>query len=221
MRSAIARLHSLVLQRSFQQQQQATRIGCSLPQLSDLQQLAAAALHGNNSSSSSCCCWGSPQAACASVRHMAGRTHKLSLKKSNNRASWMAVAPFLQQQEQQPGSDQMQLQRQVIQSALPPLPVLKEPVLYQKIGTIAGPYSVGAQVGPGRCHEGSQLLSACSRACCAIVVTTLHRHHLQVMLLVDSQSQQPVAGSLQAAAGAVALAIPTQQPSAPCEQATH
>jgi hypothetical protein len=142
MRSAIARLHSFVLLRSLQQQPQANQITCTLPYLSDLQQLAAAALHGNNSSS-----WASPQTACGSVRHMAGRTHKLSLKKANNRASWLAVAPFLQQQEQ-PGSDQVQQQHsQVIQSAIPPLPVLQEPALYHKIGTITGPYSVGAQVG--------------------------------------------------------------------------
>jgi hypothetical protein len=76
---------------------------------------------------------------------MAGRTHSLSLKKANNKASWMAVAPYL---KQQPDVKKVQQQAaEVIQTAIPALPVLDEPVLYQCIGRITGPYSVGAQVG--------------------------------------------------------------------------
>lgn len=149
MRSAIARLQGLVLQRSFQEQQQAAQLSACLPHLSDLQQLAAAALGGtcNSSSSSS---WTGQSAGCASVRYMAGRTHKLSLKRANNKASWMAVAPYVEQQ--QPDSDALQQRRgELIQSAIPPLPVLEEPVLYQRIGRITGPYSVGAQVGVVHC----------------------------------------------------------------------
>jgi hypothetical protein len=106
-----------------------------------------------------------------SVRAMGGRSHKLSLKKENNRASWLAVQPFLrdeqQQQQQQQGDgcgvghagatpharqrqQRQQQQRQqlgpVIDSALPPLPVQQEPPLYQKIGRITGPYAVAQQV---------------------------------------------------------------------------
>jgi hypothetical protein len=82
---------------------------------------------------------------------MAGRSHKLSLKKANNKASWLAVQPYLPQQEQQQQSDStdqlQQRQSQVIQTAIPPLPVLEEPMLYQRIGKITGPYRVGPQVG--------------------------------------------------------------------------
>lgn len=135
--SIIYRLPSLLLQRSVHEE-----LGVCLPQLSDLQQLAAAVLGGAITSSSSR--W--QQAGCASsVRGMAGRTHKLSLKKANNKASWLAVAPYLDQQ-QPGGSDEPMQQQRVIQSAIPPLPALEEPVLYQRIGRITGPYSVGAQV---------------------------------------------------------------------------
>jgi hypothetical protein len=76
---------------------------------------------------------------------MAGRTHSLSLKKANNKASWMAVAPYL---KQQPDAKKAQQQKaEVTQTAIPPLPTLDEPVLYQRIGKITGPYSVGTQVG--------------------------------------------------------------------------
>lgn len=147
--SAIGRLHSLVVQRSLQEQSRTTQLGVCLPHLSDLQQLAAAALGTNNSSSNS---WNSQLPGCGSVRSMAGRSHKLSLKKANNKASWLAVQPYLPQQEQQQQSDSDQLQQrqsQVIQTAIPPLPVLEEPMLYQRIGKITGPYRVGPQVGTG------------------------------------------------------------------------
>lgn len=143
--STIARLHSLVVQRSLHEQSRTTQLRLCLPHLSDLQQLAAAALgtHTIRSSNS----WGTQLPACGSVRSMAGRTHKLSLKKANNKASWMAVQPYLQQEQQQQ-SDQLQQRRaQVIQSAIPALPVLEEPILYQRIGKITGPYRVGPQVG--------------------------------------------------------------------------
>lgn len=160
MRSVICRLPSLLLQRSVQEQpHQVAQLGVCLPHLSDLQQLAAAALGGATSSSSSSS-W--QQAGCASsVRGMAGRTHKLSLKKANNKASWLAVAPYLQrEQQQQPGgSDAAMQQQRVIQSAIPRLPTLDEPVLYQRIGRITGPYSVGAQV--RAFTSGTQLGTSC------------------------------------------------------------
>lgn len=145
MRALIYRLPSLLLQhRVYEQSHQVAQLGVFLPQLSDLQQLAAAVLGGATSRSSSSRL---QQAGCASsVRGMAGRTHKLSLKKANNKASWLAVAPYLEQQQPGGSAEAMQQQR-VIQSAIPPLPTLEEPVLYQRIGRITGPYSVGAQVG--------------------------------------------------------------------------
>ena len=154
MRSAIGRLQS-VLQRSLLEQSQTVQMGVTLPPLSDLQQLvAAAALVGCSSSSTP---WSSSQ--WGSVRCMSRAPHKLSLKKANNKASWLAVQPFLQQQEEQPDSSSDQLlqqrQSQIVQTAIPPLPVLDEPMLYQRIGRITGPYRVGPQVGAGmRCHDG-------------------------------------------------------------------
>lgn len=82
--------------------------------------------------------WGS------GVRGMAARTHKLSLKKANNRASWMAVQPFLEQQPQQ--EHEKQPLPPPIDTALPPLPVQHEPPLHRRIGRITGPYAVVRQV---------------------------------------------------------------------------
>jgi hypothetical protein len=146
MRSLICRLPGILLQRSVAEQpQQVAQLGVCLPHLSDLQQLAAAALGGTTSSNSSSR-WQQPGCSASCVRGMSGRAHKLSLKKANNKASWLAVAPYLQRD--QPGSDEVEQQQrpEVIQSAIPPLPTLEEPVLYQRIGRITGPYSVGTQV---------------------------------------------------------------------------
>ena len=43
---------------------------------------------------------------------MSRSPHKLSLKKANNKASWLAVQPFLQQQQQEPDSSDNQLLQQ-------------------------------------------------------------------------------------------------------------
>lgn len=140
---SLSRLHSLVVQHSCHEQLQLPQLSTCLNLLSEVQQLAAAALGSNNNSSSS---WASQLQSCGSVRHMAGRTHSLSLKRANNKASWMAVAPYLKQQPDTKKAQQQQA-AEVIQTAIPPLPTLDEPVLYQRIGKITGPYSVGAQVG--------------------------------------------------------------------------
>lgn len=155
---AIARgvVHNSLSNAQLEQQQATQKLVACVTQLSDLLVGAAGGCGvwgGGNSASS---VGGSSsgleqwQSCAGSVRGMAGRTHKLSLKKANNRASWMAVAPYLenQQQQQQAGDalSQQQQQAPVIQTAIPPLPVLEEPVLYQRIGRITGPYSVGTQV---------------------------------------------------------------------------
>jgi large subunit ribosomal protein L21 len=81
---------------------------------------------------------------------MAGRSgHKLSLKRANNKASWAAVQPFLEQQQRQP--DQVAAAAAAaaklppIQSAIPSLPRLEEPEQHRKIGRITGPYSITRQ----------------------------------------------------------------------------
>lgn len=78
---------------------------------------------------------------------MAGRTHKLSLKRANNRASWAAVRPFLQQQQQQQPAlaETPKPKLQPIQSAIAPLPQVEAAEQYRKIGCITGPYSVTRQ----------------------------------------------------------------------------
>eukprot|EP00879_Flechtneria_rotunda_P008553 GHRR01008960.1.p1 GENE.GHRR01008960.1~~GHRR01008960.1.p1 ORF type:complete len:295 (+),score=104.38 GHRR01008960.1:1166-2050(+) len=94
----------------------------------------------------------SPPAWCfASVRHMAGRTHKLSLKKHNNRASWAAAQPYVEQAALQQGSQQQQQLSKVqpIRTGIPELPKLEEPLHYRKIGRITGPYTITPQAAFG------------------------------------------------------------------------
>lgn len=79
---------------------------------------------------------------------MSGPTHKLSLKRANNKASWQAVQPFLQDQQQQQPKGGTGVPRQrpnPIVTAIPPLPQLQEPAEYRKIGKLTGPYSVTQQ----------------------------------------------------------------------------
>jgi large subunit ribosomal protein L21 len=78
--------------------------------------------------------------SCSFVRLMGGRTHKLSLKRPNNRASWLAVQPFLK--EKPPAAAD---KAPVIESAIPALPKLREPPPLRLIGKITGPYAVSRQ----------------------------------------------------------------------------
>ncbi|KAF6259378.1 ribosomal protein L21-like protein [Scenedesmus sp. NREL 46B-D3] len=84
---------------------------------------------------------------------MAGRSgHKLSLKRANNKASWAAVQPFLEQEQRQPdqaaaagAAAAAAAKLPPIKSAIPPLPQLDEPEQHRRIGRITGPYSITRQ----------------------------------------------------------------------------
>lgn len=105
---------------------------------------------GHSSSNSGCSAGSTIWQSQGPLRHMAGRTHKLSLKKANNKASWLAVQQYFKKKlpmPQEKAATQPQQHGPVIETALPPLPSLPEPPLYQKIGRITGPYAVAPQVG--------------------------------------------------------------------------
>lgn len=76
-----------------------------------------------------------------------GTLHKLSLKRANNKASWDAVRPFLedQQPKQQHNRRQRKERATPIHSAIPELPKLDEPAHYRKIGKLTAPYSIAQQ----------------------------------------------------------------------------
>lgn len=78
---------------------------------------------------------------------MGGRTHKLSLKRANNKASWAAVQPFLEQQQGtgQSTTARAQQKSQPILTAIPELPKQREPAQHRKIGKLTAPYAITQQ----------------------------------------------------------------------------
>jgi hypothetical protein len=79
------------------------------------------------------------------VRSYAKHPQAVLLKRANLRASREAVEPFLDK----PPSNAAALaapKGAVIDTAIPPLPVVPEPVHYQRIGRITGPYSIKPQL---------------------------------------------------------------------------